>query len=73
MISISMSDKDGLSLATALAALRTLMQAASSETYGSMSVLSSDLASVFTVTVTRNKHGILEERYDYWTKQEVSD
>lgn len=72
MIYLSMNENDGVSVATALSSLRTLVASSIAGTSGQLCVHMNNAMKHFMITVQVNTHGILEESYDTWHCQEVS-
>lgn len=72
MIYLSITDKDGVSVATALSQLRTLVASSTAGTMGQLCVHMNNAMQQFTIMVQVNTHGILEESYDTWHCPEVS-
>lgn len=72
MIYLSINDNDGVSVATALSNLRTLVASSTAGTMGQLCVHMDNAMKHFIITVQVSKHGILEESYDIWQCQEVS-
>ena len=66
MIYLSMNENDGVSVATALSSLRTIVASSTAGTMGQLCIHMDNAAKHFMVTVQVNTHGILEESYDTW-------
>ena len=77
MIYLSITDKDGVSVATALSQLRTLVASSMASTMGQLCVHMKDSKDQFNVFVHVNDRGIIEENYDTWSassiKKEATD
>lgn len=72
MIYLSMTENDGVSVATALSSLRTLVASSIAGTSGQLCIHMDNARKHFMITVQVNTHGILEESYDTWHCPEVS-
>lgn len=66
MISMSITDSDGLSIATALGSLRTLLTCAQSTELAQLTVYHHDYTRYIVITVKRAKDGTLTERYEQY-------
>lgn len=66
MIYLSISDTDGVSVATALSQLRTLVSSSMTSTRGQLCVHLKESMKQILINVHVNDRGILEETYETW-------
>lgn len=73
MIYLSISDTDGVSVATALSQLRTLVSSSMTSCRGQLCVHLKEQQKQIVINVHVNERGILEETYDTWQATQLEN